>query len=202
MHTTAAWRYNPDIHGEAKRCVPYQLQRLFARLQLSRASVAATRDLTRSFGFDSMDGFRQQDVMVRGVMAVVACGLFVVSCGRSSRGGPFVQECMAVFIEFLANIGVGTPLGDHVTTEQTGEMEAYLSFTADGQEYCHARDESFRAVTVAVNGMPTIEAALAAYVDAHRWLSFASSVAYRATGPISCLVQAHLPDRNQRLLRR
>lgn len=44
--------------------MPYQLQKLFARLQLSQASAVSTRGLCGSFGFKSEDAFRQQDVMV------------------------------------------------------------------------------------------------------------------------------------------
>lgn len=69
-----------------------------------------------------------------------------------------------MLFEFLANIGAGSPLGDHVLTEQTGVKEAYLSFSADGEDFIHAHDENHRAVTIAVKDMPTVEAALAAHL--------------------------------------
>ena len=31
-----SYRYNAQIHGSKDYCIPYQLQRLFANLQLSR----------------------------------------------------------------------------------------------------------------------------------------------------------------------
>ena len=56
------WRYNPEIHGNKDFCIPYQLQRLFAQLQLSRKDFVDTRSLTRSFGWNSSEAFEQQDV--------------------------------------------------------------------------------------------------------------------------------------------
>lgn len=56
------WRYNPEIHGEKKTSIPYQLQKLFAELQLSKKDFVDTRDLTGSFGWHGNEGFVQQDV--------------------------------------------------------------------------------------------------------------------------------------------
>jgi ubiquitin C-terminal hydrolase len=47
------WGYNPNLHGEKDYSIPYQLQRLFAHLQLSRKRAIETKSLTKSFGWQS-----------------------------------------------------------------------------------------------------------------------------------------------------
>ena len=54
--------YVEDIHGPLKDCIPFQLQKLFARLQLSSEMVASTSDLITSFNLDPNVSFQQQDV--------------------------------------------------------------------------------------------------------------------------------------------
>ena len=44
------------------RCVPWQLARLFARMQLSRAPALSTRALTGAFGWGAAEASRQHDV--------------------------------------------------------------------------------------------------------------------------------------------
>ena len=53
------WRYNPDIHGSKEFCIVYQLQKLFASLQMSCRDFVDTRSLTKSFGWDSNESFEQ-----------------------------------------------------------------------------------------------------------------------------------------------
>lgn len=54
--------YNEKEERRKARCIPLQLQRLFARLQLSSKSVIDTTALTKSFGWDNDEAFQQQDV--------------------------------------------------------------------------------------------------------------------------------------------
>jgi ubiquitin C-terminal hydrolase len=61
MHLLS-WRYNESIHGAKEDCIPYQLQKLFARLQLKLRRAEETRDLTKSFQWDSSEVFRQHDI--------------------------------------------------------------------------------------------------------------------------------------------
>ena len=56
------WRYDPELHGDKEACIPYQLQKLFAELQITRRAYVETRSLTKSFGWDSAQSFEQQDV--------------------------------------------------------------------------------------------------------------------------------------------
>ena len=55
------WRYIPDLHGDKDYSIPYQLQRLFANLQLSRRPYLDTKGLTKSFGWESQNSFEQHD---------------------------------------------------------------------------------------------------------------------------------------------
>ena len=57
-----SYRYNAAIHGSKDYCIPYQLQKLFANLQLSRDTYASTKALTKSFHWTSSESFQQQDV--------------------------------------------------------------------------------------------------------------------------------------------
>lgn len=58
------WEYNPETDPAEQDSIPLQLQRLFALLQFGHVSSAETTDLTKSFDWDTTDGFRQHDVQV------------------------------------------------------------------------------------------------------------------------------------------
>ena len=59
------WRYDKVAHGEPSKCIPLQLQSLFARLELSLQHAVSTKPLTSSFGWTGADAFTQHDVQVR-----------------------------------------------------------------------------------------------------------------------------------------
>uniref|UniRef100_A0A182P466 Ubiquitin carboxyl-terminal hydrolase 47 n=1 Tax=Anopheles epiroticus TaxID=199890 RepID=A0A182P466_9DIPT len=55
--------YNWEFDGEDEvKSIPYQLQKLFINLQTSPKSAVETTDLTRSFGWDSAEGWQQHDI--------------------------------------------------------------------------------------------------------------------------------------------
>ncbi|XP_050091238.1 ubiquitin carboxyl-terminal hydrolase 47 isoform X2 [Anopheles aquasalis] len=55
--------YNWEFDGEDEaKSIPYQLQKLFVKLQTSPKSAVETTDLTRSFGWDSAEGWQQHDI--------------------------------------------------------------------------------------------------------------------------------------------
>ncbi|CAJ1418965.1 unnamed protein product [Effrenium voratum] len=56
------FEHDPQLHGDAARCIPMQLQRLFAQLQLSKASAVSTKELTAACGFSGRDAMEQHDV--------------------------------------------------------------------------------------------------------------------------------------------
>ena len=42
------WKFNELIHGSKVDCIPFQLQKLFSRLQLRSRNSEETKDLTKS----------------------------------------------------------------------------------------------------------------------------------------------------------
>jgi ubiquitin C-terminal hydrolase len=56
------WKYDESNHGAKNDCIPYQLQKLFARLQLKSRTAEETRALTKSFQWDSSEVFHQHDI--------------------------------------------------------------------------------------------------------------------------------------------
>lgn len=57
-----AWRYDKEKDDEPGDSIPYQLQLLFAQLQLTEARAITTTALTHSFGWTGRESFQQHDV--------------------------------------------------------------------------------------------------------------------------------------------
>ena len=57
-----SFRHDANLHGPAERCIPLQLQLLFAKLQFSARPAVSTLELTKSFGWSKSQGATQQDV--------------------------------------------------------------------------------------------------------------------------------------------
>jgi len=57
-----SWEYDEDKDGPKEKCIPYQLQALFSRLELSSKAAVSTKALTTSFGWTGGDTFTQHDV--------------------------------------------------------------------------------------------------------------------------------------------
>ncbi|XP_065062208.1 wee1-like protein kinase [Rhopilema esculentum] len=55
------WKF-AGTAAEASKSIPYQLQRLFLKLQTSKKRAVETTDLTKSFGWDSSEAWQQHDV--------------------------------------------------------------------------------------------------------------------------------------------
>ena len=56
------WKFNNEIHGSPEDCIPFQLQKLFCRLQFPIRDEEYTTDLTKSFGWDMKDVSYQHDI--------------------------------------------------------------------------------------------------------------------------------------------
>lgn len=54
--------YDANINSEKKDCILYQLQKLFATLQIGKLPYASTAGLTNSFGWTNSQSYEQQDV--------------------------------------------------------------------------------------------------------------------------------------------
>ena len=57
-----SFEYVEAVHGPPEACVPLQLARIFARLQMSSCQSTSTRALTASFGWSRAETFTQHDV--------------------------------------------------------------------------------------------------------------------------------------------
>lgn len=53
------WRHDASEHGEERRCLALQLQKLLARLRLTTRGAVATTELTKSFGWEGSEAFVQ-----------------------------------------------------------------------------------------------------------------------------------------------
>ena len=56
------WKYDSKIHGNSKDCIPFQLQKLFYRLQNPIRRIEQTVDLTKSFQWNNNEVYIQQDI--------------------------------------------------------------------------------------------------------------------------------------------
>lgn len=61
-HMIYKWRYDPEKNAAKKDCILYQMQKLFASLQIGTQPAASTLGLTASFQWDYQDSFAQQDI--------------------------------------------------------------------------------------------------------------------------------------------
>ena len=56
------WKYDINLHGNSKDCIPFQLQKLFYRLQYPIRKIEKTIDLTKSFQWNNNEVYIQQDI--------------------------------------------------------------------------------------------------------------------------------------------
>jgi len=57
-----AFEYNEQIHGKREKCIQFQLQKLFARLQLKFLQTEKTDGLTNSFNWGYTELSEQHDI--------------------------------------------------------------------------------------------------------------------------------------------
>ena len=156
------WRYNTDVHGSKDDSIPFQLQLLFCKLQLSQSWYAETTGLTKSFQWDTRESFQQHDVqefcrvlfdaievsvkdtqqeqminqLFEGIMVdYVKCE----KCGyESQREDKYLDVSLAVRNEFdhIYNDSVEKALDNFVSVEHlTGENQYFC-------EQCQAKQDA------------------------------------------------------------
>ena len=146
------WRYDPSLHGDdASKCIPYQLQVLFARLQLSHQSAVSTKDLTASFGWSGADAFTQHDIQELTVQLMDALeksdGQRFRKINRMWRGRS-VQYLM--------------PANALVLQELPEEVRA--KHPQPSASFCSRRTEEFMDIQVPVAGFKSLGEALKSLV--------------------------------------
>jgi uncharacterized UBP type Zn finger protein len=92
------WRYDATLHPPKENCPMYQLQKLFAEMELSDKCAVSTLGLTKSFGWVDREAFQQQDV----------------------------QEMKGAILQILETSS--EKLYHYVTTELTGIYSSYINF--------------------------------------------------------------------------
>ena len=93
-----SWKYEPSIYPDETRCIPYQLQRLFAMLASGSFKTVDTVALTHSFGWEGSEVFQQQDV----------------------------QELTRVLFDALEQVFHDTPLQNVIDSIYGGELIDYI----------------------------------------------------------------------------
>lgn len=88
----------PAQDPKEARSIPLQLQKLFARLQLSDLRAVKTKDLTKSFGWTDADAFTQHDV----------------------------QELLRVLFDALERVMKGTAQANLINDLYEGQMKDYV----------------------------------------------------------------------------
>eukprot|EP01113_Clastostelium_recurvatum_P018778 TRINITY_DN2213_c0_g1_i4.p1 TRINITY_DN2213_c0_g1~~TRINITY_DN2213_c0_g1_i4.p1 ORF type:complete len:1297 (+),score=419.02 TRINITY_DN2213_c0_g1_i4:80-3970(+) len=132
------WRYQPEKDGEDTMCIPYQLQILFANLQLSERPWLETKDLTRSFGWSTRDAFQQHDV----------------------------QELNRVLMDALESTFTGTPYASKIQDLYKGTMSDFLHCTQC--KHTRERDEIFMDISLVIRNVRSVEESLKLFVEPER----------------------------------
>jgi ubiquitin carboxyl-terminal hydrolase 47 len=129
------WRFNPTSDGDPKWCIPYQLQKLFAFLQLGERPTYETSQLMKSFGWTQTDAFEQHDI----------------------------QELMRVLFEAMDKIftcgNFGTAASSSIHQLYEGLLKDYIQ--CQECHYTRIRKDIFMDISLVVRGVSSIEEALA-----------------------------------------
>ncbi|CAE7220731.1 Usp47 [Symbiodinium sp. CCMP2592] len=131
------FEYDPNLHGEASRCIPLQLQKLFAELQMSVAGAASTKDLTTACGFTGRDAMQQHDV----------------------------QELCRVLFDALERSS--SLLADAIRGLYAGKSTSYIKCREEinGKVYQSARTEKYMDLQVPIQDCSSLEEALRKLVE-------------------------------------
>ena len=124
----------PIAEGDVARNIPLALQGLFYKLQYSPSAVA-TKDLTKSFGWDTMDAFTQHDV----------------------------QELNRVLCEKLEEKMKGTPVEDTIQVLFEGHVLNFIE--CKNVDYKSTRKESYMDLQLDVKGCKNVYESFDKYVE-------------------------------------
>ena len=155
-----SWRHDPNVHPPVAQCPAAQLQRLFARLQLSDRAAVSTTPLTKSFGWNDREVFAQQDVQE--MMSVLMTNMEesgLAACVHHDFTGAFVS-----YIDFI-----GTP---HARERQEPFRDVQL--TIKGTKSVGEALQNFVRPEVMDGDNMIMCEALGGKATAHKGLRFAS----------------------------
>uniref|UniRef100_F1KSR2 Ubiquitin carboxyl-terminal hydrolase 7 n=1 Tax=Ascaris suum TaxID=6253 RepID=F1KSR2_ASCSU len=122
----------PTENDDTETSVALAMQRVFYELQMSDKPVG-TRELTESFGWDSVESFRQHDV----------------------------QELSRVLLDKLEREMAGTKVKDAIPSLFGGKMKSYIRCT--NVPFESSREESFYDLQLSIKGRTNLIASLDSY---------------------------------------
>ena len=137
FHTPAFRRlvYNMPTTGteDVNTSIPLNLQRLFAKMQFSK-SACSTKDLTKSFGWESSDVYQQHDV----------------------------HEFCRVLLDNLEMKLKNTPFENDISNIFRGKYRNYIrGVTVQFQTY---KEEQFYDLSLSVKGVPNLQKSFEEYI--------------------------------------
>jgi len=129
--------YDMPTEGSAADSIPTSLQRLFYELQVSRMA-CSTKELTKSFGWNSLQAFQQHDV----------------------------SELNRILCDRLEERMKGTTEESTIPDLFTGEFETYL--TCVNVDYESSRKEKFMQLNLQVRGIKGLAESFREYIKPER----------------------------------
>ena len=92
------WQYDEKLHGEKKDCILYQLQKLFASLQVGKRPFGETSELTKSFQWDYAESLQQHDVQE---FCRVLFEAIEVSCEDTEQAGIITELYEGIMVDYV-----------------------------------------------------------------------------------------------------
>lgn len=129
------WTYAEDKDGPQDECIPYQLQRLFAFLELTERAFVDTKGLTKSFGWSAHDSFEQHDI----------------------------QELNRVLMDALENSFRGTPQEDFINELYEGMMVDEL--VCQECKNVVSRDDKYLDIPLVIRDVDSVGQALDKFAE-------------------------------------
>ena len=129
------WSYDEEKDGPKEECIPYQLQKLFAHLELTERAFVGTKGLTKSFGWSAHDSFEQHDI----------------------------QELNRVLMDALENSFRGTPQEDFINELYEGMMVDEL--VCQECKNVVSRDDKYLDIPLVIHDVDSMYEALDKFVE-------------------------------------
>eukprot|EP01147_Barroeca_monosierra_P004541 gene4541-8565_t len=136
--------YRSEAQSQDETSIPAELQKLFLRLQTSKQRAVDTKDITKSFGWDTSEAFQQHDV----------------------------QELLRVLFDALEEEWCETPLNKTIQELYEGEMLDYVKCTECNYE--SARTDKFMDIPLVIKPfgsnreMKNVEEAMTKFIEVEK----------------------------------
>ncbi|KAG2388438.1 hypothetical protein C9374_000602 [Naegleria lovaniensis] len=156
------WRYDAQRDPSKERCIPYQLQRLFAYLTLSKRKAVPTTSLTKSFGWEQSDAFVQHDVQELNRLLFDAIDVSLIG-SRNIDNKEEQQNGLTPKIKELTNFH-DVLISDIYSGIMLDYIEAKDHRRESGEPVGRAREDIYMDLQLVVRSVSSVEEALDNYV--------------------------------------